>query len=91
MSTVSTPRNTSTEQQLRARIAELEAELAEQAARAEAAVAAAQRRSYWTDQLQLDFDAIMRHPVLRFAVLIPLKVRGAGRRLRWYAERARGG
>ena len=88
---MSTPTNLSTEQQLRARIAELEAELVEQAARTEAAVAAAQRRSYWPNLLQLDFDAIMAHPVLRFAVLIPLKVRGAGRRLRWYAQRARGG
>lgn len=88
---MSTPANATTEQQLRARIAELEAELAEQAARAEAAVAAAQRRSYWTDQLQLDLDSVMRHPILRFAVIVPLKVRGAGRRLRWYAERARQG
>ncbi len=86
-----TPADTPTEQQLHARIAELEAELAEQAARAEAAVAAAQRRSYWPDLLQLDFDAIMRHPLLRFTVLAPLKVRGAGRRLRWYWQRARGG
>lgn len=88
---MATPTNTETEQRLRARIAELEAELAEQAARTEAVVAAAQRRTYWPDLLQLDFEAIMRHPVLRFAVLVPLKVRGAGRRLRWYAERARGG
>jgi hypothetical protein len=88
---MSAPPNLSTEQQLRARIAELEAELAEQAARAEAAVAAAQRRSFWPDLLQLDFDAIMAHPVLRFAVLVPLKIRGAGRRLRWYWQRARGG
>ncbi len=88
---MSTGADLSTEAQLRARIAELEAELVEQAARAEAAVAAAQRRSYWPDLLQLDFEAIMRHPVLRFAVLVPLKVRGAGRRLRWYWQRARGG
>lgn len=88
---MSAPPNLSTEQQLRARIAELEAELAEQAARTEAAVAAAQRRSYWPDLLQLDFDAIMRHPLLRFTVLVPLKIRGAGRRLRWYWQRARGG
>lgn len=88
---MTSPSNLSTEQQLRARIAELEAELAEQAARTEAAVTAAQRRSYWTDRLQLDFDAIMRHPVLRFTVLVPLKIRGAGRRLRWYWQRARGG
>jgi hypothetical protein len=54
-------------------------------------VAAAQHRSYWPDLLQLDFDVIMRHPVGRFAILIPLKIRGAGRRLRWYAQRARGG
>lgn len=88
---MSAPPNLSTEQQLRARIAELEAELAEQAARTEAAVADAQRRSFWPDLLQLDFDAIMAHPVLRFGVLVPLKIRGAGRRLRWYWQRARGG
>ncbi len=88
---MSTHSDLTTEQQLRARVTELEAELAEQAARTEAAIAAAQRRSYWPDRLQLDFDAIMAHPVLRFTVLIPLKVRGAGRRLRWYAQRARGG
>jgi hypothetical protein len=88
---MTTPTNLPTEQQLRARIAELEAELAEQAARTEAAIAAAQRSSFWPDLLQLDFDAIMAHPVLRFAVLVPLKIRGAGRRLRWYWQRARGG
>lgn len=78
-----------TEAQLRLRIGQLELELVEQAAAAEAAVAAAQRRSYWPDRLQLNFDAIMANPIGRAAVFVLLKTRGAGRRLQWYAERAR--
>jgi hypothetical protein len=44
---------------LRARVAELEAERFELARRANAAVAAAQRRSYWLDRWHIDLDAIM--------------------------------
>lgn len=47
---------------LRARVLELEAELAEQAARANAAVAAAQERAYWLDRWHLDLNALMRRP-----------------------------
>lgn len=50
---------------LRARIDELERELAERTARAEAAVAAAQDRSYWQERLRIDLDAVMRRPVAR--------------------------
>ncbi len=49
-------------EQLRARVAALEAELAEQAARAERAVAAAQERAYWLDRWHLDLNALMRKP-----------------------------
>jgi hypothetical protein len=49
-------------EQLRARIAALEAELAEQAARAERAVAAAQERAYWLDRWHLDLNALMGKP-----------------------------
>lgn len=55
---------------LRARVAELEAELAEQAARTERIVAAAQQRTYWLDRWHVDLDALMR----RRAVGAPLDV-----------------
>lgn len=74
---------------LQRRVAELEDELLEQAARAEEAVATAQERSYWPDRLEIDFDAVMAHPAGRGAVWAILKGRGLVRRLRWYAERAR--
>jgi hypothetical protein len=44
---------------LRARVAALEAERAELAARAGAAVAAAQRRVYWLDRWHVDLNAMM--------------------------------
>jgi hypothetical protein len=46
-------------EQLRARVAELERQLGEQAARANAAVAAAQERAYWLDRWHLDLNALM--------------------------------
>jgi uncharacterized protein (DUF3084 family) len=64
-------------ERLRARVQELERELAERTAKAEAAVAAAQDRSYWLDRLRIDLNAVMRRPVARagFEVLFFL-VRG---------------
>ena len=47
-------------QALRARIEGLEAENAELAARANAAVAAAQDRVYWLDRWGVDLNALMR-------------------------------
>lgn len=52
-------------ERLQARVDQLERELAERTAKAEAAVAAAQDRSYWVDRLDLDLNAVMRHPVAR--------------------------
>jgi hypothetical protein len=49
-------------ERLRARVAVLEAELAEQAARTERIVARAQERTYWLDRWQLDLNALMRKP-----------------------------
>lgn len=49
---------------LRARVAELEAELAAQAARTNQLVATAQARTYWLDRLGLDLDAVMSRPVV---------------------------
>lgn len=49
-------------ERLRARVAALEAELAEQAARTGRIVAAAQERTYWLDRWHLDLNALMRKP-----------------------------
>lgn len=59
-------------ERLRARVEELERELAERTARAEAAVAEAQDRSYWLDRLRIDMNAVMRRPAARagFALLL---------------------
>jgi hypothetical protein len=46
-------------ERLRAQVAELERQLGEQAARANAAVAAAQERAYWLDRWHLDLNAAM--------------------------------
>lgn len=54
-------------ERLRARVDELERELAERTAKAEAAVAAAEDRSYWLDRLRIDLNAVMRNPVARAA------------------------
>ena len=45
---------------LRARVAVLERERADQVAATNAAVAKAQERSYWLDRWQLDLNALMR-------------------------------
>jgi cell division septum initiation protein DivIVA len=54
-------------ERLRARVDELERELAERTAKAEAAVAAAEDRSYWLDRLRIDLNTVMRNPVARAA------------------------
>jgi hypothetical protein len=58
---------------LRARVAELEQELAETAARANAAVAAAQERVYWLDRWHVDLNALM---VTRWGSLLRAVLRG---------------
>jgi hypothetical protein len=68
---------------LRRRVAALEEELATQAARTNAVVADAQRRTYWLDRLNLDLDVTLGRAPIRVALLGAL---GAVRRLR----RARG-
>ncbi len=59
-------------EQLRARVEELERELAERTAKAEAAVAAAQQRSYWADRLPFDLNAVMPTRVGRAVFLVLL-------------------
>jgi hypothetical protein len=68
--------------ELRARVAELERQLAEQAARANSAVAAAQDRAYWLDRWHLDLNAVMRRRgASEFRALLRL-VRAVGYRLK---------
>ena len=52
-------------ERLRARLAELERQLGTQAAAANAAVAAAQDRSYWLDRARIDLNAVMAAPAGR--------------------------
>jgi hypothetical protein len=49
-------------ERLRARVDELEAELVDVQARANAAVADWQERAYWLDRWHLDLNALMRRP-----------------------------
>ncbi len=57
----------------RARAEALEAELAERSARANEALAAAQRRTYWLDRLHLDLNGLMaRGSARRLVALLPL-------------------
>ena len=67
---------------LRARVAELERELAEQAARTNRLVAEAQERTYWLDRLGLDLDALMRRPAVWRAYRLAGRSRHLLRQLR---------
>jgi hypothetical protein len=65
---------------LRARVAQLETELADQAAAANAQIAADQRRMYWLDRLEIDLNLLLARTWLAFLVSAPLKVRRGLRR-----------
>lgn len=58
--------------ELRARVDQLERELAARTAKAEAAVAAAQERSYWADRLPFDLNRVMPTPIGRAVYLVLL-------------------
>jgi len=75
MSATETDRQAEIER-LRARVAALEAELVEQAARTERIVAEAQARAYWLDRWHLDLNALMRKPGAA-------QLRAAVRAVRW--------
>jgi hypothetical protein len=66
--------------ELRSRVERLEAENAELAARANAAVAAAQDRVYWLDRWGIDLNALMRRSGAD-------KFRAALRGVRWVVRR----
>jgi hypothetical protein len=67
-------------ERLRARVEQLERELAEQQARANRAIAHAQERVYWLDRWRVDLNALMRNPwagrarALARAVRRPIRV-----------------
>ena len=71
---------------LRATVARLERELAEQAASANKALAEAQRRTFWLDELRIDLDDIFARPFVAPVVVTGLK---GVRRLRREAARLR--
>jgi hypothetical protein len=66
-------------ERLRARVTELEAELADRAARANAAVAAAEDRVYWLERWKIDLDAVMQQRRGRWALQLLEHARRARR------------
>ena len=75
---------------LRARIATLEAERQEEAARAAAAVAEASRRLYWLDRWHLDLNVLMTKPGAAQARALIRAVRAPVRLLRRVKHRVLG-
>ena len=64
---------------LRARVAELERELADRTERANAAVAAAEHRLYWLDRWKVDLDELMQHRAAQWAFQLTEQARRARR------------
>lgn len=77
-------------QLLRARVAELEAELAEQSRRTNATVAQAQEQLYWLERWHLDLDKVMALPGALFALESLRRLRGVIRALRRFKRRLLG-
>jgi hypothetical protein len=78
-------------ERLRARVAALEAELAEQAARTERIVADAQERTYWLDRWHLDLNALMRRPGAAEARALVRAVRWVVRGMKQVKRKLSGG
>ena len=74
---------------LRARIAELEAELVEVSARSNAAVAEAQAQTYWLDRWHVDLNELMRRPGAEELRLTLRAIRSIARSLRRLKRRLR--
>lgn len=93
---------TSTEQQqeierLRARVAELEQELVDQAARSNRVVAEAQEQLYWLERWHVDLNALMRKPgasqfraCIRALRAVMRRIRAIGWRLKAYTRKLTG-
>jgi predicted nucleic acid-binding Zn-ribbon protein len=67
---------------LRARVAELERELAERTERANAAIAAAEDRVYWLDAWKIDLDALMKHRLAQRVFFAQQRLRRAAGAIR---------
>jgi hypothetical protein len=76
-------------EELRRQVGELERQLAEQAAKTNAAVAAAQDRSYWLDRYHVDLNAIMTHRSAQRAVRVAGVFRRGLRLMKRAASRLR--
>jgi cell division septum initiation protein DivIVA len=66
-------------EELRARVAQLERELADRTERANAAVAAAEHRLYWVDRWRVDLDELMQHRAAQWAFRLTEQARRARR------------
>jgi len=77
-------------EQLRTRVAALEAELVEVQARANAAVAEWQDRAYWLDRLHIDLNALMRRPGANQLRLVLKAVRAVYWRVKLVSRRLLG-
>jgi hypothetical protein len=71
-------------EQLRARVAELEAQLAEQTRATNAIVARSQEKLYWLERLGIDLDRVMARRSAQVALESLKRVRG----LVWSVKRA---
>lgn len=69
-------------QELQGHVAELQRQLAEQSARTNAAIAAAQERAYWLDRWHLDLNALMARPGAKAVRAVLRAGRGVVRRAR---------
>ena len=76
---------------LRARVANLEGQLAEQARAANALVARSQQKLYWLERWQIDLDALMAHRGAVPALEALRSLRGVVRWVRVRARRLTGG
>jgi hypothetical protein len=75
---------------LRARVAELEAQLAEQARATNALVARSQEKLYWLERWHVDLDSVMRKPGAEQALELMKKARAAVRSARRVKRRITG-
>jgi hypothetical protein len=77
-------------ERLRKRVATLEAQLAEQAARTNRAIAAAQERIKWLDRWQVDLNPLMERPAAELARKFFRALRSVYRQLVLLTRRLRG-
>lgn len=77
-------------ERLRARVSELEAQLAEQSRTTNALVAQSQEKLYWLERWHVDLDAVMRKPGAIPLLDAVRSVRGVFRKLRNVKRRVSG-